>query len=200
MKKKKFKVIIIEPSYVLREGIKNLIEESPDFEIERSFSDMETCLPLLHSIHPDLILVDPYIFGMREKYKARTSCELPNGCKMIAIMSQQDDEEMLKQYDEIIGLFDNPKKILNKLRNTITNRDSSTPPESALSERELEILGSITKGMGNKEIAQLYNISINTVISHRKNITRKTGIKSIAGLTMYAILNNLIDADVLDYK
>ena len=62
-----------------------------------------------------------------------------------------------------------------------------------LSDREKEILVSVAKGMLNKEIADHYNISIHTVISHRKNITRKTGIKTVAGLTVYALLNNLID-------
>ncbi|MFQ8806064.1 MAG: response regulator transcription factor [Alistipes indistinctus] len=47
--------------------------------------------------------------------------------------------------------------------------------------------------MTNKEIADRYNISIHTVISHRKNIARKTGIKSVSGLTVYALLNNMID-------
>jgi len=51
----------------------------------------------------------------------------------------------------------------------------------------------VAKGMLNKEIADFYNISIHTVITHRKNITRKTGIKTVAGLTVYALLNNLID-------
>ena len=63
----------------------------------------------------------------------------------------------------------------------------------ALSEREKEILVGVAKGLLNKEIADMYNISIYTVITHRKNITRKTGIKSVAGLTVYAILNGLID-------
>ena len=64
---------------------------------------------------------------------------------------------------------------------------------SELSEREKEILIAVARGMLNKEIADLHGISINTVITHRKNITRKTGIKTVAGLTVYAILNNLID-------
>lgn len=64
---------------------------------------------------------------------------------------------------------------------------------SELSAREKEILVAVAKGMINKEIADLYNISIHTVITHRKNITHKTGIKTVAGLTVYAILNNLID-------
>lgn len=62
-----------------------------------------------------------------------------------------------------------------------------------LSEREKEILVSVAQGLLNKEIADRHNISINTVITHRKNITRKTGIKTVAGLTVYALLNNLLD-------
>ena len=56
----------------------------------------------------------------------------------------------------------------------------------------------MAKGMLNKEIADLYNISVYTVITHRKNITRKTGIKSIAGLTIYALLNNLIEVGAVE--
>ncbi|MBQ7254022.1 MAG: helix-turn-helix transcriptional regulator [Bacteroidales bacterium] len=61
-----------------------------------------------------------------------------------------------------------------------------------LSSREIEILAGVAQGLLNKEIAAKYNISIHTVITHRKNIARKTGIKTIAGLTAYAILNNII--------
>ena len=64
-----------------------------------------------------------------------------------------------------------------------------------LSAREIEILTGVAQGLLNKEIAAKYNISIHTVITHRKNIVRKTGIKTIAGLTAYAILNNLIDPE-----
>ena len=68
---------------------------------------------------------------------------------------------------------------------------------AGLSEREREILVAVARGLTNREIADQYFISIHTVISHRKNITRKTGIKTIAGLTVYALLNNMIsEADL----
>ena len=67
-----------------------------------------------------------------------------------------------------------------------------------LSAREKEILVCVAKGMANKEIADHCNISVNTVITHRKNITRKTGIKTVAGLTVYALLNNLIDLNTIE--
>jgi DNA-binding CsgD family transcriptional regulator len=61
-----------------------------------------------------------------------------------------------------------------------------------LTKREIAVLVQVAKGMTSKEIADKLNVSTNTVITHRKNISRKTGIKSVAGLTVYAMLNNLI--------
>ena len=66
-----------------------------------------------------------------------------------------------------------------------------------LSAREIEVLKLITKGFINKEIAEKLNISLTTVISHRKNITEKLGIKSVSGLTIYAVMNGYIEADII---
>ena len=67
-----------------------------------------------------------------------------------------------------------------------------------LSEREKDVLIQVVKGLSNKEIADVLCISMHTVIAHRKNITRKIGIKTVAGLTAYAILNNLIDINSIE--
>ena len=75
---------------------------------------------------------------------------------------------------------------------------AARPEGEELSAREKEILVSVARGMLNKEIADKHNISINTVITHRKNISRKTGIKTVAGLTVYALLNNLIDINTVE--
>ena len=76
--------------------------------------------------------------------------------------------------------------------------ETDEPEREELSAREKEILVSVAQGLLNKEIADRHNISINTVITHRKNITRKTGIKTVAGLTAYAILNNLVDINAIE--
>lgn len=65
--------------------------------------------------------------------------------------------------------------------------------ESALSPREREVVSCLAMGLSNKEIASKLNISINTVITHRKNIATKLSIHSVAGITIYAIVNNLVD-------
>ena len=63
----------------------------------------------------------------------------------------------------------------------------------ALSEREKDVVVSLVQGMSNKEIAEHLYISVNTVITHRRNIARKLQIHSSAGLTIYAIVNGLVD-------
>ncbi|MBI9033002.1 MAG: hypothetical protein JEZ03_00885 [Bacteroidales bacterium] len=66
---------------------------------------------------------------------------------------------------------------------------------SDLSEREIDILKCVAQGLTNKEIADQLFISTHTVITHRKNITRKLGIKTVSGLTVYAYLNKYISLD-----
>ena len=61
-----------------------------------------------------------------------------------------------------------------------------------LSQREVEVLRLIASGHINKEIADKLAISLNTVLTHRKNITAKLGIKSVSGLTFYAMMNGLV--------
>ena len=75
------------------------------------------------------------------------------------------------------------------------NHPHATAELHTLSAREIEVLKLITKGLINKEIAEKLNISLTTVISHRKNITEKLGIKSVSGLTVYAVMNGYIEAD-----
>jgi regulator of cell morphogenesis and NO signaling len=76
----------------------------------------------------------------------------------------------------------------------ISKMISQNPDNSeALSDREKDVIVSLVQGMTNKEIADHLCISINTVITHRRNIARKLQIHSPAGLTIYAIVNNLVD-------
>ena len=77
-------------------------------------------------------------------------------------------------------------------------KNSKKKNATGLTEREIDVLRLVAFGKTNKDIADKLCISIHTAISHRKNITEKLGIKSISGLTVFAILNNLIDTSVID--
>ena len=60
-----------------------------------------------------------------------------------------------------------------------------------LSNREIEVLSSIVQGLINKEIAEKLSISLTTVITHRKNIMEKLGMKSVSALTIYAVMHGI---------
>ena len=83
-----------------------------------------------------------------------------------------------------------------RLSKMIKSVDAAEP----ISEREKEIIICLVQGMSNKEIASHLFISVNTVITHRRNITRKLQIHSLSGLTIYAIANNLINTEGLDAR
>lgn len=95
---------------------------------------------------------------------------------------------------------------IRRLEHDVRSRGGKPVPEeqeekteaaqtSDLSEREKEIIVQVVKGLSNKEIAEALFISVNTVMTHRRNISRKLQIRSAAGLTIYAIVNGLVNLD-----
>ena len=75
---------------------------------------------------------------------------------------------------------------------------TQTPETEELSDRERDVLIQVVRGLSNKEIADVLCISQHTVVTHRKHITRKLNIHSTAGLTIYAIVNRLVDLNSLE--
>ncbi len=124
--------------------------------------------------------------------------------KIIVVAPVPQDAERLKTILEASGEFvvsevlrDLSEAKSESVASGIVMVDTPDIPSSdgeELSSREKEILVCVAKGMLNKEIADKLCLSIYTVITHRKNITRKLGIKTVAGLTLYALLNGLIDS------
>lgn len=92
----------------------------------------------------------------------------------------------------IISRDDSAAQILTKLRRLCDTAKSNTTPAHELSQREKEVLCKVAAGKTNKEIASDLFISVNTVITHRKNISEKLGIKSVSGLSLYAMMNGLL--------
>ena len=79
-----------------------------------------------------------------------------------------------------------------------THRRHQLPETEELSDREKDVLIQVVRGLSNKEIADVLCISMHTVITHRKHISTKLNIHSTAGLTIYAIVNRLVDINALE--
>ena len=84
------------------------------------------------------------------------------------------------------------EEIVDLLSSLLGEGEVSSDISGELSQREREVLSQLASGKTNKEIADFLSISVNTVITHRKNISGKLGIKSVSGLSLYALMNGII--------
>ena len=121
------------------------------------------------------------------------SDELRNNRLTATLYDLYNNEEWLSLHSEVEDNIFIPA--IHHLENKLKKDINMPTPVSVnlLSERERDVVVSLVHGMSNKEIADHLNISLNTVITHRRNIARKLQIHSPAGLTIYAIVNGLVD-------
>ena len=194
------KVLLIIPSRIMVRGIEGVFSDLGEFRVEGILSDISrTSETRLKNMDADLIIIDPVVFDYATRPSGRSYIAEYTDAAVVALQTIVMEDDVWKQYDEVISIYDAPPVIIRKRRTALSAHQELPKPDShELSSREKEILICVAKGMLNKEIADLYNISIYTVITHRKNITRKTGIRTVAGLTVYALLNNLIDSSSVE--
>lgn len=194
------RLLLITPSVILARGLEKICREHGEFEVDGVLRDLSPGSErLLRGMDADLILLDIQVLDYNSRKNGKNLISANCDSPVAILQTCSIDDETLRAYDGAIGIYDDPTEIVRKMRNALQEeRTGARPERETLSSREKEILVAVAKGMINKEIADQYNISIHTVITHRKNITRKTGIKTVAGLTVYALLNNLLDVNSFD--
>ena len=104
------------------------------------------------------------------------------------------DASLLGKYDESISIFDDLETLSKKIAGllNVVSEEEGWIIRIRLASGKKEIVICVVKGMTNKEIAEKLFLSIHTVITHRRNISKKLQIHSAAGLTIYAIVNKLV--------
>lgn len=130
---------------------------------------------------PSLVIVDPF-----------TAAYCPVDVPSILLTTCQVPDTIRDGHASTASIFDSPDSILSKIRSLI---DPSTPSDqrgSDLSPRERDVIKLIVKGLSNKEIAAEMHVSVNTVMTHRRNIASKLEIHSPAGLTIFAIATGIV--------
>ena len=177
-------IAIIEPNTLSSLGLKSILEEIIPMATIRTFHRFNE----LMDDTPDMYA---HYFISAQIYVEHNAFFLPRKRKTIVLNIYEPEEELVKN---ILKLHQHA----HHKGYPVKDMPPMIPPahhQELLSAREIEVLVLITKGLINKEIADKLNISLTTVITHRKNITEKLGIKSVSGLTIYAVMNGYIEAD-----
>lgn len=189
------KIIIVEPSYLLSSGLAHCFDDSQNLTVTVQLDSVERLHEKLYINNPDILIINPLLLLYSDVISLRQIIhDFPNMICM-ALVSSYVDRNVLKQYNDVIELNDGKQKVISKIYASLNDScsNASQTENIELSNRETDVLVAIAKGLTNKEISEQLFISVHTVITHRKNIIKKTGIKSVSGLTVYALLNNLID-------
>jgi DNA-binding NarL/FixJ family response regulator len=188
------KITIAEPSVIIRSGILSILKRLNTLHIEAfEVSEIEQLKNLLAWQKPDVLMVNAAFLGMFSLQQIKKDAGNQK-MKCVAIQNALSDSAAFKAYDEIISLYDTADQIRNKLIKLIHEPEADKRHES-LSTREKEVIVCVIKGMTNKQIADQLSLSAHTVITHRRNIAAKLQIHSTAGLTIYAIVNKLVELD-----
>ncbi len=191
------RVIICETSEIIATGLADVIDGMVQCDVVACIDSPEHLSEKILSTDANVLVINPMLLGYQNKdFLSNLGKDYPN-LTIVALVTSCLDHTFLTPYGGVIDINDSKQKIINKLGELLADDSPKKNDDVELSKREVDVLVAVAKGMMNKEIADEMNISIHTVISHRKNITRKTGIKSVSGLTVYALLNNLIDENEL---
>ncbi len=189
-------IAVVEPSSIIFEGLSNVLYRGlPAIGLYR-LGDIHELELVLNRHRLNIVIINP-LYIQSDKKHFLSLRQSKAGLQWIGLVYSFFDKDLLGLFDNTIQITDSPEVIISKLRST-KKPDHQFPEEDKtepLSERELDVLGQLARGLSNKEIADKLNISIHTVISHRKNITHKTGIRSQAGLTIFAISNKIISLE-----
>lgn len=188
-------IVLIEPSPVIYEGMCTIFANSDEFFNVSRLDKIDEFPSFGLRKAVDIVIVNPGLIQNNLKTYNTIRDNFPLA-KWIGIVYSYFDQHLLSVFDDIISVYDTPESIISSIRR-ITNQpeDDEQGHQERLTEREIEVLKLLTAGKSNKEIADQLNISTHTVISHRKNLSQKTGIKSVSGLTIYAVVKNIITLD-----
>lgn len=189
-------IVIIEPSHIIYEGLANILLKSDyHFQLYR-FENLEELEHPALKPKIDIVILNPAQVQNNTRQFIQHKHANPQ-FKWAGLVYSYFDKETVSLFDCLINITDTYETIVNTIYRQvqIASQGNEIAASDQITEREMDVLIQLVHGLSNKEIADKLNISIHTVVSHRRNIIQKTGIKSQAGLTIYAISNKIISLD-----
>lgn len=195
-------VIVVESSYLIQVGIDLLVQEMPQLVIIETFDGSEKNLSdKIQSKKPDVVLINPNI--LKEKLIPLINKLNKNSICLVGLIDDNTPINYCSPFKYCLNITNDKYELLEILKKIAGNRKTEQDSKlkiSEVSDREITILKQVVFGLTNQEIADKLFLSIHTITTHRKNITRKLGIKTVSGLTVYALMNKIVDLNDIEQK
>ncbi|MBR5206573.1 MAG: response regulator transcription factor [Alistipes sp.] len=209
------KIALVDDHTLFRTGMRGLLMQRDDYDVVADVGSGEEFLSILPDLDVDVVFMDISMQGIDGCETTRRALAMRPDLRIITLSMYGDDHYytlmvesgasgfLLKDSDieEVYNAVDSVQSgdsyfstaLLGSLTRNMSMASVDVPSdEDALSDREIEILVEVCRGLSNQEIADKLFISKRTVDKHRANILEKTGCKNTANLVVYAIKNRLV--------
>ena len=189
-------IAIIEKNTLTALGLETILEELIPDGIVRLFPSFEALIEDTPDMYAHYFVSAQIYFEHSAFFLKRTPKTIVLSTGESSTLSGVPYLNTCLSRDKLIKAFMNMRTYGHK-QNPHTHHSSMKIQETTneLTPREIDVLRLVTKGLTNKEIGDKLNIGLTTVISHRKNITAKLGIKSASGLAIFAVMHGYVEAD-----
>lgn len=217
---RKIRILIADDHAFVREGTRRILEQEPDLEVVAEAGDGEETVKLASKLKPDVAIIDvamPKVDGIEATRQIKALCP----SVAVLVLSAYDDDQfvfglleagaagyLLKSVrsheivDAIRAVYAGEsvlhptvaRKVLNRFA-YVSNKPRERKPLELLTEREMEVLRLVTKGLSNKEIAQELFLSIRTVQGHLANIFNKLRVGSRTEAVVHALKEGWVTLD-----
>jgi NarL family two-component system response regulator LiaR len=217
---KKIKILIADDHAFVREGTRRILEQEPDLEVVAEAGDGEEAVRLASDLKPDVAIIDvamPKLDGIEATRRIKALCP----AVAVLVLSAYDDDQfvfglleagaagyLLKSVrgHEIVDAIravdagesvlhpSVARKVLNRFA-SVSSRAQRKKPLELLTDREMEVLKLVTKGLSNKDIADGLSLSIRTVQGHLANIFNKLRVSSRTEAVVHALKEGWVTLD-----
>ncbi len=196
-------IVLVEKAYLLSAGFENLLSEFPGLFLVAHYDGTENNLAAKIAHHkPDMVVIDPQCFN-EGLFSLLNRLQLSNNTIIIGLITNSTPDNIKSHFRYCLNIEYGKHEVLESFKSFLGDKSykkESDKSASTLSDRENTIVKQLVSGYTNQQIADQLFLSIHTVNTHRKNITNKLGIKTVSGLTVYAIMNKIVDIHDIEHK
>jgi len=211
------RILLADDHRLMREGLRSLLEREPDMQVVAEAHDGRSALKLTGELAPSVVVMDVAMPDLNGAEATRRLCRQYPGVRVVALSMHADRRHVAHMLDAGASayvlkdcafeelatairtaadghVYLSPRAAGVVVRNFVRGGGAS-PGVGRLTPREREVLQLLAEGNSTKQIALTLGVSVKTVETHRRNVMRKLGVRSVAELTKYALREGLTSLD-----